>query len=108
MSSDLTQGRQRCEMQAIRTDCDPLKRADVADVDELWRRDDAVLHQIEQIDAARLGDSAVVQLAKSLVHRHAIDERKFVHACTSCTFPSALSTFAGVIGILRMRTPVAL
>src|SRR5438876_8956056 len=108
MTSDISQGRHRSEMQAIRTDCDPVKGANVADIDELWRRNDAIFHQIEQIDAARLDDAAIVELAKSFVHRHAIDERKFVHACTSCTFPSALSTFAGVIGILRMRTPVAL
>ncbi len=95
-------------MQAIRTGGDPAKTADVADIDELRRRNNPILHQVEQIDAACLHGSAVVELAKSLVHRLAIDERKFVHACTSCTLPSALSTFAGVIGILRMRTPVAL
>src|SRR5205823_6831376 len=44
MSSDLSQGRQRPEMQAIRADCNPVKGGDVADIDELWWRDDAILH----------------------------------------------------------------
>src|SRR5260370_35558875 len=84
------------------------KTADVADIDKLSRRNNAILHQVEQIDTTRLDGSTVVELAKSFVHRLAIDERKLVHPCTPFTFPSALSTFAGVIGILRRRTPVAL
>ena len=105
MSSNLAQSRQRSEVQAILADGDAAKTADVADIDELRRRDDAILHQVQQIDAACLDDSAIAELTESLVYRRAIDECKLVHACTSCTFPSALSTFAGVIGILRMRTP---
>src|SRR5882757_1813882 len=72
MSSNLAQGRQRSEMQAIRTGGDPAKTADVADIDKLWRCNNAILHQIEQIDATGLDDGAVVELAKSLIHRLAI------------------------------------
>ena len=75
----------------------------------LGRRDDAVFHQIKKIDAACLDGGAVAKLPESLVHCFAINERELVHAITSpCTLPSATSTFAGVMGILRMRTPVAL
>src|ERR1700733_10527037 len=108
MICNLAQGRQRPEAQAILAGCDPAKAGDVADVDELRRRDDVVLHEVEQIDSASFDGGAFAELAESFVYRHAIDERELVHACTSCTFPSTLSTLAGVMGIFRMRTPVAL
>ena len=96
-------------MQTLGRSRDPAKAADVADVDQLRRSDDALLHQVEQIDAAGLDDGAVFEFSQRLVDRGAIDKRKPVHASSSwLTFPSAASTFAGVIGILRMRTPVAL
>src|ERR1700722_7638348 len=108
MVCNLAQGSQGCEVPAILVGGDASKAGDIADVDELRWRYDVILHQVEQIDAACLDGSAIAELAESLVYCCAIDECELVHACTSCTFPSALSTFAGVMGIFRIRTPVAL
>ena len=109
MICDLTQGRERSEAQAVLGYRDAAQAVDIANVDELRRRDDAILHQVEQIDAPSLDGGAVAELPKSLIYCFAINVCELIHACTSpCTLPSAVSTFAGVIGILRMRTPVAL
>lgn len=106
---DFAQGGERTEVQALFGDGDAVEAIDVADVDELGRRDDAFLHEIEQIDAACLDHGTLGELPESFIDGVAIDERELVHACISSgSLPSAVSTLAGVMGSRRMRTPVAL
>ena len=89
MGGDLAEGGERAEAEAIRRGRDAAKAADVADVDELRRRNDLVLHQVEEIDAACFDGGAVAELAEGFIDGDAIDKRELVHACTSCVFPSA-------------------
>src|ERR1700748_3036085 len=106
MSGDLAQSRQWSQPQAILRRRDAAKTINVTDVDQLRRGNDVFLHQVQQIDAARLDHGAIAQLAQSFVDGSGIGKCKLVHACSSsCTLPSAASTWAGVMGIFRIRTP---
>jgi len=63
MSRDLAQSRQRPQPQTILSSGDAAKTVNVTDVDQLRRRNDVFLHQVQQIDAACLDNGAVAQLA---------------------------------------------
>jgi hypothetical protein len=89
------------------------QRIDALQVDDSCRRDDAFLHQIEQVEAAGLRDRAGCRQQRDcFLYGPRIDPLQGAHACSSSSLRSsarrAASTFAGVIGNVRMRLPVAL
>jgi hypothetical protein len=91
----------------LRGVADAAQFGNIPDVDQLGRLLDAIFHAVEEIDAAGFHHGAVVELRKGSVDGGAICEDEAVHA----RFPpcrSAARTTAGVMGVRRTRTPVAL
>src|ERR1035437_350960 len=110
MVADLGEGGERANGQPLFRLMNSAQRRDVADIDKLRRLNGSILHPSQKIDTAGLDDRTVLQLRQCRVNRGAIRERKAVHAKllpgTGCF--SAARTTAGVIGVWRMRTPIAL
>src|SRR6185503_10359550 len=109
MLGDFRQRDEWLEVQPIVGHRYTAEAADISDVDQTRRSYDALLHQIEEVNAACLQHSTVVEFGEGLIDCRAIYKREAIHALSSePTLPSASSTLAGVIGILLIRTPVAL
>src|SRR5271165_5125154 len=108
MRCNFRQCREWSKSQSTIRHIDAAQLLHLPDIDESRRGDDAVLHQIKQVDAACLGDGVALQLIERFRNSGAVNEREAVHACISLlALPKASSTFAGVIGMRRLRTPVA-
>ena len=104
--------------------CDRLQLGDPGQADELVRREQPFLHEVEQIDTAglengrvRIGSRCAGHQARSRVERQFRGLRnrpgsrpgEAIHVDPPAgTRPSAVSTAAGVMGRERRRTPVAL
>src|ERR1019366_5902168 len=110
MVADLSERGERANRQPLLRLMNSAQRGNIAYIHKLGRLNGSILHASQKIDAAGLDDRTVLQLRQCRVNRAAIRERQAVHAKllpgTGCF--SAARTTAGVIGVWRMRTPIAL
>ena len=104
--------RQRAETQSRASrELHAAQRIDALQVDDARRRDDAFLDEIEQVHAAGFGERRAASIRGQQRHGFfdglRVDPLEAVHGCSSSARRAA-STFAGFIGNVRMRLPVAL
>ena len=110
MVGDFGERGERADGQAVGRGVDAAQLRDVADVDQARGRIGAVLHAVEQIDAAGFDHGAVLELRERCFDGGAICEGEGVHRASDNGWGwlRAARTTAGVMGNWRMRTPVAL
>ena len=124
---DLRDRDQRADAQrAVALRDDPVETGDAAQIDDAARLQQALLHQVEEVDAAGLDDDSIPGNAvgggrdhgggngcrsrvRRFRRRSGIEPFEMLHGQLPRGMrPSAESTAAGVIGICRSRTPIAL
>jgi len=110
MVADLGERGERADRQPLLGLANAAQSGNIADVHQPGGLLDAVLHPVEEIDAARFNDGSVLQLRECRINRGAVSDGEAVHASS---FPcagarSAARTTSGVMGVRRTRTPVAL
>ena len=108
--------RDQCaEHQSAVVDGDIVEPRNRSEIDDPRRPHDAFLHQVDQIDTACLRNDRVRRARCRHQRGRLLDrrgvypfERLHVETLVKDYSPSAASTFAGVIGSVRIRLPVAL
>ena len=110
MVTDLGECGERSDRESLVGFVDTAQSGDVSDIDKLLGLIDATLHPVEQIDSTCFHDSAVFQLRQSAIDGCAICNCEVVHAkfLSAAGLRSAARTTDGVMGVWRMRTPMAL
>src|SRR5205814_10682446 len=97
---------ERADGQAVGRGLDAAQLFDVANIHQARGRVRAVLHAVEQIDAARLYHRAVFELRQRSLYGGTVCKSEGIHRASDVGWGwlRAARTTAGVMGNWRMRT----